>query len=501
VPQLLALRLPPGSGRRATPQDTRSAWWDMSLVRFDAGQLVPIGGWKRLPGIQLAGEPRSLLSWRDNAGLRWVAAASLGQVQVWDGAVGTVLSPGGFVGGEPAGIVDGFGIGDYGAEPYGVHRSHESEQFRAAPSDSVSLDNWGEDLVAMGSADGRLLMWTPSLPVTGLLQPVAGAPPGRACIVTEERHIVVIGADGDPRRVSWCSQEVPTDWAPSVTNTAGSLQLRSTGIGLAGRRVAQGTVIWCDDDVHLLAYVGTPYVYGLQRIGAGCGPAGPEAMVAMSGRAVWWGHHGFWLYDGTVRPLDCPLTEYLESDMNPVLRGAIYGYHNGIYPEVTWGYCSVNAATPDSYVTWNYETNGWWHGRQRRSIGTEPGAFGLPLLGAPDGKIYQHETGWLDDGNPRGASVFCETGDIQIGDGDAGIFVSSLLPDLQHPELVQWHLRGSWAPGDVLEDYGTYVAERADGIIDTCFETRALRLRLEGLQDGPWALGRVRLALDPGAGR
>jgi hypothetical protein len=128
VPQLLALRLPPGSGRRATPQDTRSAWWDMSLVRFDAGQLVPIGGWKRLPGIQLAGEPRSLLSWRDNAGLRWVAAASLGQVQVWDGAVGTVLSPGGFVGGEPAGIVDGFGIGDYGAEPYGVHRSHESEQ-------------------------------------------------------------------------------------------------------------------------------------------------------------------------------------------------------------------------------------------------------------------------------------------------------------------------------------------------------------------------------------
>jgi len=93
----VALTLPPGSKRRATPQDTRGGWWDMSLVRFAGGMLTPIGGWKTLPGVQTNGPVRNLLSWRDLDRLRWVAAASLADIVVWDGATGTVISPGDFV--------------------------------------------------------------------------------------------------------------------------------------------------------------------------------------------------------------------------------------------------------------------------------------------------------------------------------------------------------------------------------------------------------------------
>jgi hypothetical protein len=499
---LTAIDLPPGSGRRATPQQTRG-WWDMSLVRWDGAELVPIGGWKPLPGMQLDGSVRSLISWRDNGRVRWVAAATLGQIQVWDGAIGHVINPADFVAGSGAGLLDGYGIGDYGRDAYGVHRSIEGEQFRGAAGDSLSLDNWGEDLVMMGSADGRLMMWTPVLPVATLAQPVAGAPRGTAAIVTEERHIMVLGADGDPRRLSWCSQELPTDWVATDTNTAGSLQLRSTGVGLSMRRVAQGVMVWCDDDVHLASYIGTPYVYGLQRIGAGCGAVGPEAMCAMSGRAVWFGQgHNFWLYDGAVRPLPCPLADYLAVDMNPVTKGNTYAYHNGVFPEVTWGYPSVNAVNPDSYITWNYETNLWWHGRIERTIGCEPGAFGLPLMGDASGIVYQHETGWMANGVPRGPAIFCETGDIQLGEGDRAVFVGSMVPDMRRPELVQFQIKGSWEPHDQLEDFGTFVLERNDGLIDLpMIEARALRLRIEGLTDGPWALGRIRLDVRKGAGR
>lgn len=485
----------------ATPQDTRGAWWDMSLVRWDAGQLVPIGGWKRLQGMQLDGQVRNLLSWRDNQRVRWVAAATLSQIQAWDGTAGHVISPPDFVGGHSVGLLDGYGIGDYGAEEYGTHRSREAEQYRAAPGDSVYLDNWGENLLTINSADGRLLMWAPTLPVSGAMTQVANAPIGRTAIVTDERHIVILGADADPRRVSWCSQELPTDWTPTVTNTAGSLQLRSTGSGLSMRRVAQGVMIWCDDDVHLLQYAGTPFVYGLQRIGGGCGPAGSEAMVAMTGRAVWWGQHGFWLYDGAVRPLPCPLTAYLATQVSPVTRAAIYGFHNGIFPEVTWGYCGPGSQIPDSYVTWNYEDNLWWFGKLRRSIGCEPGAFGLPLLGDETGIVYQHETGWLDDGAQRGARVFAETGDLQLGDGDTGAYLDYIVPDLRGADLVQFRLTGQWEPNAPAEDFGTYRLTRQDGIIDTCLEARTLRLRVEGRQDGDWALGRMRLEVRPGAGR
>jgi hypothetical protein len=313
--------------------------------------------------------------------------------------------------------------------------------------------------------------------------------------------VVILGAALDPRRVTWCSQELLTDWTETATNTAGSLQLRSTGVGLAMRRVAQGVLIWCDDDVHLLAYAGTPFVYGLQRLGSACGPAGPEAMVAMSGRAVWWGQHGFWLWDGALRPLDCPLTAFLDYDGNPVTRGKTFGYSVGVYPEVTWHYCSRNAGTPDSYVTWQYQRNRWWHGRLSRSIGCEPAAFGLPLLGSADGLVYQHETGWLADGAARGASVYAETGTIELEEGDRGIFVAAIIPDLERADLVQFRLTGQWEAEGPEDDLGTYQLTRADGLIDACLEARALRFRVEGLWDGPWALGRIRLDVRPGAGR
>ena len=496
-----ALNIPPGSRRRATPQDTRVGWFDMSLVRFQGGILTPIGGWKRLPGVQTDGPVRNILSWRDNSRVRWVAAASLKNIVVWDGAAGTVMSPIDFVAGQPGGILDGYGVGGYGEEGYGTHRSREPEQMRVGPGDIVTLDNYGEDLLAMGSADGRLLRWTPDLPVTGALAQVENAPPGRSFIVTDERSCVILGADGDPRRVSWCSLEDLTDWVPTITNTAGSLQLRTTGSGLSMRRLTQGILIWCDDDIHALTFVGSPYVYGLQRISSGCGPIGPEAMVSLGSRACWMGGETFWLFDGVVRPLDCDIQEFVFSDISKNVGSQTYGFHNGIFPEVTWGYPSVNALTPDSYVTWNYKDNLWTHGKIERSIGTEPGAFGLPLLGTAAGELLQHETGWFDDGAPRGASVFAETGDLQLSEGDTGLFIDALLPDLRRSDLVQFHLKGQWEAGAPIDDFGVFVDERGDGVIDALVETRQLRVRIEGLADGPWALGRMRINVLQGAGR
>src|SRR6185503_20111759 len=51
-------------------------------------------------------------------------------------------------------LLDGYGIGGYGLETYGTHRSLEPEQYRAGPGDQIALDNYGETLLAMGGADG-----------------------------------------------------------------------------------------------------------------------------------------------------------------------------------------------------------------------------------------------------------------------------------------------------------------------------------------------------------
>ena len=51
----------PGLKPRATRQATGKAWWDMSLVRWNGAEMVPIGGWAKLPSMQLSDAVRGLL--------------------------------------------------------------------------------------------------------------------------------------------------------------------------------------------------------------------------------------------------------------------------------------------------------------------------------------------------------------------------------------------------------------------------------------------------------
>jgi hypothetical protein len=496
-----AIALPPGIKRQATSQASKGTWWDSNLVRWRQGQMQPIGGWLSLPSLQLDGPVRSLLAWRDNNAERWIAAASLTQIQVWD-TFGHVISPGDFQSGAAADLIDGWGIGNYSDGDYGTPRIPDvSFNPRAGPGDTVTFDNWGQDLLAMGSGDGRLLHWVPDPLVSTILAPVANAPRGRTFIVTNERSVVVIGADLDPRRVSWCDLENLTVWNPDITNLAGSLQLKSTGTAIAARRVAQGVLIWCDDDVHLLTFVGAPYGYGLAKVGAGCGPIGPNAMCAMVGRTVWMGQQCFWQFDGVPRPLPLDTTDFVFSNINRMTQGRTVCAHNGEFPEIWFLWPDESSVEPNRYTAWNYADNTVQTGFLPRTAITEPAAFGLPLMGDVNGYVYQHEQGWTDNGNPRFAQIFCETGDIQLAEGDNGICVRSVIPDAVNLSNIQFHFLGQWEPEDVLEDYGVYPYERTDGIVDALFEARAIRMRVEATADGPWTLGRVRLDMVPGAGR
>lgn len=495
------LSLPPGIKRQATSQASRGTWWDANLVRWRQGQMQPIGGWLRLQDIQLDGAARTMLSWRDNSSERWVAAASLSQIQVWD-ETGHIISPSDFAPGTPGDLVDGYGIGLYSDELYGTPRDPDvSFDPRSGPGDTVTLDNWGEDLLAMGSADGRLLQWIPDATVSHLLVPVANSPTGRTFVVTNERSVVVIGADGDPRRVSWCDLENNTAWTPTITNLAGSLQLKTTGVGIAGRRVPQGVLIFCTDDVHLLSFTGAPYAYGLQKVGEGCGPIGPQAMCSMLGRTAWMGQQVFWAWDGVPRPMQSDVTDYVFTHINRNTQARTVCAHNGEFPELWWLWPDESSVEPNRYASWNYADNIWQLGFLPRTAVTEPGAFGLPLMGDMDGFLYQHEQGWTDNGAPRFSQIYAETGDIQLGEGDQGICVRSIIPDVRNPANVKFHFYGQWEPEDVLEDYGEFTQDRSDGLIDALFEARAIRMRVEAAADGPWELGHMRLDTVPGSGR
>jgi hypothetical protein len=201
------------------------------------------------------------------------------------------------------------------------------------------------------------------------------------------------------------------------------------------------------------------------------------------------------------RPMPMDVTDYVFYHLNLQTRGRTVCAHNGEFSEIWWFWPDESSVEPNRYAVWNYADNISLIGRLARSGITEPGAFGLPLMGDVNGFLYEHEQGWTDNGNPRFSQVYAETGDVQLGEGDQAVCVRSVSPDVVNPGNVQFHFFGQWEPEDVLEDYGVYQQQRSDGVIDALFEARAIRMRVEAAADGPWELGRVRLDMVPGAGR
>jgi hypothetical protein len=517
----MQLNIPPGLRRAATQHATGSAWHDMSLVRWNGERMQPIGGWASLPGLTLTDAPRALLSWRQNSGQIWVAAASLGQIVTWD----TVLydiTPSDFVPGSFADLMDGFGMGDFGVDLYGTPRDigATSPTPLGPPSDQVSLDTWGEELIVVGSADGRILLWSPTIPSTPLTvippaDPSATEAPDIvhivpqcwAAFVTDERFIVALGADGDPRRVSWSDQERPGAWTPDITNLCGSLQLKSTGRALTARKVPQGYLIFCTDDVHLMAWAGPPYAYGAARVGSACGPVGSMAVASILGHTVWMGRQSFWQWYGVPVPLACPFQGFVFDNLSVTNSQRAFACANGVNPEIWFFYPDGNNVDPNRYVVWNFMTNQWFAGSLARTGGCEPASYGLPLMGDASGAVYAHETGFLADGADRGADVFAETGDIMLDQGDRAMLIRAIVPDLENQVQTQFRLSGSWEPEDELEDYGAFPYTRTDGLIDALVEARAIRLRIEGVPQAntslvaSWTLGRIALDAVPGAAR
>ena len=518
----MPIELPIGFNRLATSQATGMGWYDISQVRWSGSVMQPIGGWNVLPGMQLGGAVRTIQSWRDNTKRRWIAAASLGQIMIYDSA-GYDVTPANFVAGQPGDLVDGFGVGAFGVDLFGTPRIPDPVfDPQGGPGDSTTFSSWGENLVVVGSADGRILWWVPETGTGAPLVPVPPATPTpeeapgivhvvptacRAAFVTDERFMVALGANGDPRTVAWSDQERPGAWTPDITNLAGSLQLNSTGMALAARKVPQGYLIWCDDDVHLMTFVGPPYAYGIVRVGTGCSAISPQAMVATSARTVWMGQETFWIWEGVPMPLKCDIQDFIFSNLNRNTQGRVVACQNGLYPEIWFFYPDQTSVDPNRYAAWNYQQNIWIGGAMARTGCTEPAAYGRPLYGDVNGFVYGHEEGWLANGVQRGADVYAETGDMQLGQGDQGLCIRSIIPDFGNQQQAQIHLYGQWEPQDVMEDWGVFPYVRTDGIIDAMVEARVIRLRIEGVNQAtdaqvvPWTLGRIRLDVVPGSAR
>ena len=119
----------------------------------------------------------------------------------------------------------------------------------------------------------------------------------------------------------------------------------------------------------------------------------------------------------------------------------------------------------------------WLLGSRARTAGDRIGTLDYPVLGGigpggAGGALYQHETGWTDNGAPRASAgeVFVESGSINQGEGDIRfavkqvVFDSTTDPTLAGPFGFRFLAREQpWSPVETDSGLYTDMLRRADG--------------------------------------
>jgi len=252
------------------------------------------------------------------------------------------------------------------------------------------------------------------------------------------RFVIVFGTNDyggttlDPMLIRWSDQENPYEWTPDATNQAGSIRLSHGSQIVTAIQTRQEIVVFTDQAVYSLQYVGAPYYWKTQLLGDNISMMGPNAAVLASGVVYWMGKDKFYLYDGRVQTLNCDLRKFVFENINQGQNQQVYASTSEAFNEAWWFYCSANSTAMDSYVVYNYLEKLWYYGSIGRTAWLDSGLLPNPVAATYNGYIVNQESG-VDDsetGTPAAIDAYISSSEFDIGDGHNFAFVWRILPDV-----------------------------------------------------------------------
>ena len=310
-----------------------------------------------------------------------------------------------------------------------------------------SIDNFGEDLVACPRG-GEIYTWDASVGVGSRAVPIsslAGAdvtPTSVLQVIVSDRarHVIALGCDPlsggartgviDPMLIAWSDAENMADWNPALnTNLAGEIPLSSGSYIVGGIKTRQELLVFTDTSVFSLNLIGGAAVYGVEVLSEQAGLLGMNAVISSPGGVLWMSQDNFYIYDGSVSTLDCPVWSHVFGNLNVSQGAKAFAGVNKKFNEVWWFY-PTSGAENDRCVVFNYKDGTWWIGQLVRSAWTDSSVTQYPLASHTNGTLYDHEALYGDDGSAM-SSVYLETADTDIGDGQQLMFVKRILPDIK----------------------------------------------------------------------
>lgn len=489
---MITIDLLPGVVNVASRKAKTASCRETHLVRWEGNTMLPFKGWETIDYAAFASRLRVIHKWVDNDGniLQAFLCEEHCYVDTGDGILTDITPIDGIA--TPPGVGEGgygdglYGMGNYGESPEGVSRD-----IVATPS--FTLDNWGEELRAMTSADGRLLYWLPSTPTVELAL-VPNSPLGRTFVVTPERHIMIFEAGSEPGRVEWSDEEDDTEWTPGTTTKAGGFNVEPRSPVITARVGPGGIFFSTSRAAHMTRWVGSPYVYSTDTRIAECPPPlSAAAIVPVPEGLMWLAINGFWIFNGVgCYPLDCNIWEWIRSQLNiDFSKYFAAALPNPSKFEVWFNFTSTDASFNDRMAVFNYKDKNWTMGQLSRICGAAFQSDANPLMS--DGTyVYRHEVGY----DYSGADMpWAETHVINSGNGSLLSTIRQMLPEIiaGNAQAVQFKFYKSKNPTVRTETISTAKAVRSNGYADIRESGRDIRMRTEMILPEEWSLGTVQM--------
>ena len=425
--------------------------------------------------------------------------------------------------GSDKGYVDfGWGTGTWGFFTWNTPRP---------PSAGLQLnprvwqfDTYGENLIAQ-ALDGGIYEWLPSGGLGTRAVAISGAPTKSkyALVSTPDRHLVCFGTEStigtpstqDPMFVRFSNQEDINTFVATATNTAGGQRLTDGNTIITAVRSRGQILIWTDTSLHGQQYLGPPYTFGFQQLGANCGCIGPHAAADVNGVAYWMGRDAFFMFDGTVKKIPCTVQDYVFKDINLIQSFQVHVGINTQFNEVTWWYCSFTSDYIDRFVSYNYMENVWSIGTMPRTSWVDMNTFAKPIactysvdstqtptygntiygLTAGRTRLYNQEDGVNAVNDPIEAYIV--SGYFDIGDGDDMLLMSRFIPDFKNQVnnlTVRLLLRAFPQASASPSSLDPYVITPTTQKVDTRARGRQIQLRIESDElDSNWRFGTMRV--------
>jgi len=372
-------------------------------------------------------------------------------------------------------------------------------------------DNWGE--IALANAMGGPVYQYDPTGGFNTATMVPSAPPfNNGIFVSNTEQILFcwgstadaeIGQALDPMLVRWSDIGDYTQFKDLTTNQAGEFRIPIGSVIRGGMAMANQNLFWTDLDLWIAGYVGFPFVFGFNKIGAGAGMISSHAAQPFRGGVYWMGPSNFYVYSGgTVSVLPCPCWDFVFQNLNTTFQSNVRAMPNTPFNEVGWLFPSSTSTSGecDSYVKMNVTEPGrpWDFGTLPRSAWIDQTILGNPIAATPTGIIYQQESTNDADGAPITASF--TTGYFYIGEGQEFAVVNRVIPDFvfgtfagSKTAQIQMSFNVLNYPGDTPAVFGPYTVTSTTEYIPVNFRGRQMSITVTSSDVGSfWRLGKVR---------